>query len=303
MSDWDDRANDQDLRNESKGHRGFPSEAEACRLFQKHCRYDPYYEEIEPALLNSWDVHRYIRRTGMVYPYSYDHLKSASYSICVGNKIYYWDDSGNPKGGELKDGEPFELPKNSIVFVETLETFRLPDYIAIRFNLKIDLVHKGILLGTGPLVDPGYEGKLLIPLHNLTSNTYQLYSGQTFVWVEFTKTSAWPAWREEGESDYPEPGFRPFPKRKKNLSSVEYLTNAFPSAIRSSIPDVLWQTKSKADQARYISGAVMVSVIVLVVTMLMLAYQVVDHAFSEQSFLESQVDELERRIENLEDLE
>ena len=49
---------------------------------------------------------------------------------------------------------------------------RLPNYIAVQFNLRITHVHRGLLLGTGPLVDPGFHGKILIPLHNLTSEKY-----------------------------------------------------------------------------------------------------------------------------------
>ncbi len=29
------------------------------------------------------------------------------------------------------------------------------------------IVYKGLLLGTGPIVDPGFVGKLYIPLHKL----------------------------------------------------------------------------------------------------------------------------------------
>ena len=50
-------------------------------------------------------------------------------------------------------------------------------------------MHRGLLVGTGPLVDPGFRGKLLIPLHNLTLDAYEIRGDEGLIWVEFTKTS------------------------------------------------------------------------------------------------------------------
>jgi hypothetical protein len=65
----------------------------------------------------------------------------------------------------------------------------MPVYIVGRFNLLIRDVYRGLLVGTGPLVDPGFVGRLSIPLHNFTSNEYLLRAGEDFVYFEFTKLS------------------------------------------------------------------------------------------------------------------
>src|SRR5256885_14069412 len=72
--------------------------------------------------------------------------------------------------------------------------FRFPDYIAARFNLKIPNVYRGLLLGTGPLVDPGWSGRLSFPLHNLTTNDYEFPGGEEIIWMEFTKLSENDRW-------------------------------------------------------------------------------------------------------------
>jgi deoxycytidine triphosphate deaminase len=92
---------------------------------------------------------------------------------------------------QISRGETFVLRRNSIAFVQVEPVFRIPDYIALRFNLKILHVHRGILLGTGPLVDPGFVGNLYIPLHNLTDSDYTFKGGEGLIWMEFTKVS-WP---------------------------------------------------------------------------------------------------------------
>lgn len=218
---------------------------------------DPF-PSILPALLNSSDIFDYVRRTGMVYPFDPAKLKSASYEGKIGKNLIYWDEKGSLVNKKLGDGEFFELQRNSIAFVTTRETFRLPNYIAVRFNLKINNVHRGLLLGTGPLVDPGFSGNLLIPLHNLTNNNYTFYEGETIIWLEFTKTSPnvlWAPNAEETRSAYQLTGnYRPFPESKKNRDPRLYLDEAYKGDIRSSIPATLNETREFAENAKNSAG-------------------------------------------------
>ena len=148
----------------------------AEKRFQAFSSKDPY-PQIAPALLNSADILKYVISTGMIYPFDYSKLEGASYDVKLAGKVVYWDEKGNKivknivenpiKEDEVQD---FILQKNSIAFVTLEPIFRIPDYIALRFNLKISHIYKGLLLGTGPLVDPGFVGRLSIPLHNLTAN-------------------------------------------------------------------------------------------------------------------------------------
>ncbi len=151
------------------------SEQEAACRAKKFKRFDPF-PDIPPALLSSADIEDYARVTAMLFPFATtpetlkDVLKPASYEVRPGRKFVWWRDNGERVEDDvLKDGT-YELPPNSIRYMQIEPTIRLPDYIAIRFNLRIKHVHRGLLLGTGPLVDPGYQGDILIPLHNLTSD-------------------------------------------------------------------------------------------------------------------------------------
>jgi deoxycytidine triphosphate deaminase len=142
--------------------------------------WDPF-PEIAPALLNSADISDYVRVTGMIYPFYKEKLKSASYPVAILGKLIYWDDEEKECQMDLQKGDYFTLKSNSIAFVTLEPMFRIPNYIALRFNFKITNVYRGILLGTGPLVDPGFVGKLSIPLHNLTSNDYLFKGGEDLI--------------------------------------------------------------------------------------------------------------------------
>lgn len=229
---------------------------EAARRFEIARNIDPF-PEIQPSLLNSADIADYVRMTGMLHPFSGDPkiLKSASYEAAISGRCIWWDAKGDQYEMQLrKDGDEFLLEANSIAFVQVEPYFRLPDYIALRFNLKITHVHRGVLLGTGPLVDPGFVGKLLIPLHNLTTNPYRFRFGEGLIWLEFTKTSNNPEWSRDKSlvANLTRKGsFNHFPKDKTNLQPEDYLRKASPHRpIRSSIPEVGRESREFAAQAK-----------------------------------------------------
>ncbi|GKS70418.1 hypothetical protein W03_24220 [Nitrosomonas sp. PY1] len=199
-------------------------EKEAKKRFLKFSSTDPFPVEIPPALLNSGDIEDYARITSMIFPFDKNKLKSASYEIDFLGDVYYVnEETGKVEKETLAKGEPFTLRKNVIVFIFTKTKFFLPDYIAIRFNLKITHVHRGLLLGTGPLVDPGFAGQLLIPLHNLTSEDYILHGGDGLIWVEFTKLSPHIKWNSSARSGAE---YRSFPTNKQSLPAYEYFKKA-----------------------------------------------------------------------------
>jgi deoxycytidine triphosphate deaminase len=181
---------------------------------------DPF-PSIQPALLNSADIEAYAFRESVFTPFDPKKLKSASYEIPFEGDVYFWR-SGEKTvcKEELTGDKAFTVKPNEIVFVNPTVVFRLPWYLALRFNLHISLVHRGLLLGTGPLVDPGFEGRLLIPLHNLTSSDVHISPGTGFIWIEVTKLSPYPV---EATKPYE---YRQFPENKKNRTPLQYFEKA-----------------------------------------------------------------------------
>ncbi len=229
------------------------TEDEANEKFKRFESLDPF-PDIEPALLNSADVSDYVAATGMLYPFYEERQKPASYEVALLGKYVYWDERGEKHVAKIARGEEFILRQNSIAFVTLEPVFRIPEYMALRFNLKITHIYRGILLGTGPLVDPGFVGKLSIPLHNLTTNDYTLVGGDPLIWMEFTKLSSRTDWKRNAQvrSMVKREGrYYPFPEEKKDFGDVEsYLRKADPHrAIRSSIPDAIQSATTQAELA------------------------------------------------------
>lgn len=218
--------------------------------WEQWCGKDPL-PDIEPSLLHSHHIHQYAQDYGcLVSNYQEDNLKPASYEIKLYGELHYWVEDYRKRTRTrvteaLNDkGQLVKLPKTSIAFVYLRDEFRLPDYIAARFNLHIRHVHQGLLLGTGPLVDPGFNNRLLVPLHNLTSNDYTLQVGDGFIWVEFTKVSRHSRWGHKVPTVSPD-HFKKFDDRKNKRAADDYFKNSrvLDNGIVSSIGSVLDESR------------------------------------------------------------
>jgi deoxycytidine triphosphate deaminase len=232
-----------------------PTPAELAAL----TRIDDPLPNIKPALLNWRDIVRYVEATGMIDPFhnSPEYLKPASYRVPLLGEYLYWDGDDKPHRDELAWGQKLVIQPNSITFLSVEPTFRLPLYIAARFNLKVRNVYRGLLLGTGPMIDPGFQGRLYIPLHNLTTNDYAFEGGEVLIWVEFTKLSDLPTMHldsdglireviNDGESERLDDPFR---LPESNRSLLQYVHEAAGArSVRSSVPDIVSTYQRRATE-------------------------------------------------------
>lgn len=222
---------------------------EAEERFGRYVSTDPF-PDIAPALLNSADIYDYVRETGMVYPFDDggDSLKSASYEIPFLGDVFFWENETR-QNRRIEKGDSFTLQQNSIGFIWLQTVIQLPDYIALRFNFRIQHVHRGLLLGTGPMVDPGFVGRILIPFHNLTSEDYTINGGDGLIWAEFTKLS--PNKRWDPGCKRSDTNLRSFPPDRKNRDPSYYFQRASGHhPIQSSIPGAIKRARDDADAAK-----------------------------------------------------
>lgn len=276
---------------------------DAAEKYERHKTSDPF-QDIAPALLNSADIQRYVKAVGLVTNFNAKNLKSATYRIELFGEVFVWDD-GEPLAKQkltpqitllyTKAKDSFVLKRNSIVFVSLRDQFRLPNYIALRFNLSIRLVHQGLLLGTGPLVDPGFEGRLLVPIHNLTSNDYMLRAGDEFIWVEFTKISSDETWGGIKRTD----GYKfiGFPEDKKKLGAEEYFKKASANkGISSSMQDLIQRQDAVEKQLFRFQSIGYVAGVALVVAFMALLWQAKTLVQDAVSYVGSSKSEIDKKV-------
>ncbi len=115
-------------------------------------------------------------------------VNSAVFEMRLGYKAWGVGEKGEKFEYDLNYKDAISLAPNSLTFLTTKEELNLPEDIIARFNLKSKWVHKGLLLGTGPIVDPEFKGRLFIPVHNFSNEHVLVPVNKNLINVEFTKT-------------------------------------------------------------------------------------------------------------------
>lgn len=151
--------------------------------------------KIERGMLSSPQIW-YLAEIGILFTdFDKKHLGPASYHMRISGPIITKE---NGKSVEIILGDhndinsstyrTYVLKPNTLTFITTYEKFNLPPDFIARFNLKSKWVHKGLLLGTGPIVDPEVNDRLLIPLHNFSDSSIEIRNMDEILSVEFTRT-------------------------------------------------------------------------------------------------------------------
>src|SRR5688572_20319156 len=117
--------------------------------------------------------------------FSKNSLEASSYDIRVGSRAVV--------GGEgieidlTKD--VMELGPGAYGGVVSFEKFILPNKVFARIGSKKALSFEGIILLTGSIVDPGYEGHLLFGLYNASQKKVIIRTGRKICNIVFEKLS------------------------------------------------------------------------------------------------------------------
>lgn len=116
---------------------------------------------IHSGMLSSPLIAYCVDKFGIIKHYEEKCLGPTTYHMRIGHEVLTWDNGKKVEytlGAEEDKNKNIitsvEFKPNSLTFVTTIEEFNLTKDIIARYNLKSKWVHQGLLLGTGPIVDP-----------------------------------------------------------------------------------------------------------------------------------------------------
>ena len=88
---------------------------------------------------------------------------------------------------ELEEGQYFELLSREHVIVMSLEKIKLSAGLMAVLYPRSSLNRRGLSVDLSGIVDAGYEGQLVVPLGNNTSQVIRTYPGERFCQLVFQK--------------------------------------------------------------------------------------------------------------------
>lgn len=252
-------------------------------------------KEIYPGLFSGAQIYYYLKNHKIVIGYKKELIKNATYEMRLGNRAIRWDNAEKEEMN-VKDKGKLRLKPNSLTFVTTIEKFNLPVDIIARFNLKSKYVHKGLLLGTGPIVDPEFQSRIVIPLHNFSSEPVTIDYGDPFISVEFTKCLVH------------DPGYEGYvykSNKNKSIPEEEFFAKTF--AVGSSVMKSLEEsqrvkeaTEKSLEKFKTIGYLAILASIIAILTLFFMMFQSLSSAQIIAVEAKKDVEQLEYKIENLE---
>jgi dCTP deaminase len=119
-------------------------------------------QQIEEAHLN---------REVVIDPFEQKQVQAASYDLRVGRQ---GATTSTKKLIDIEEQGYLPIEPGDFAVVSVFEEITLGAQYAGRIGLRSKYARKGLVATTGPQIDPGYHGRLMVGLTNLTPNTISL---------------------------------------------------------------------------------------------------------------------------------
>ncbi len=117
-----------------------------------------------------------------IEPFDHDQIEAASYDLRIGAQ---GATASGKKLVNLEEKGFIVLKPGDFGLLITLEKVQLSPQHVARFGLRSKFARKGIIATTGPQIDPGFSGRLIVGVTNLTPKEVTFSYGDDFLTVEF----------------------------------------------------------------------------------------------------------------------
>ena len=127
----------------------------------------------------------------LIEGYCNENIQTCSYDLRMGSQYYYDKNDGSDVVNicSLQEGEVLKIPPDAICYVITEESVNMPKDLTASISLSLGLIKCGVMLAAQPPYDPGYTGKTVALLHNLSNEPVKIKHGQHILNIVFTKLS------------------------------------------------------------------------------------------------------------------
>ena len=122
----------------------------------------------------------------LIRPFDEKQIQPASYDFRVGKEAVA---TSSEKVINLKNDGFITLKPGDFAVLITYEEIKLSSQYVGRFGLRSSFARSGLIATTGPQIDPGYHGRLIIGVTNLTPQAITISYKAKFISIELHKLS------------------------------------------------------------------------------------------------------------------
>lgn len=142
--------------------------------------------------LSKKDIKEYCMNERLIWPYDEKNVQTCSYDLTFGGEYYFYreEDGKRVNVVQLKPGEKLYIPADAICYILTKETVKIPNNLTASISLAFGLIKKGVMLAAQPPYDPGYMGKTVALLHNLSDEEVEISIGEHILNIVFNILSS-----------------------------------------------------------------------------------------------------------------
>ena len=142
--------------------------------------------------LSKNDILKQCKEKKLVTPFKEDNIQTCSYDLTFGGEYYFYrpEDKDEVCVREISKGATLKIPADAICYIITAETVKMPDNLTASISLAFGLIKKGVMLSAQPPYDPGYHGKTVALLHNLSDEPVEIRQGQHVLNIVFERLSS-----------------------------------------------------------------------------------------------------------------
>lgn len=146
---------------------------------------------INSSILSDKEISDYVNRGLLIDKdtFSQGSLEASSYDLRVGGKGIV---GGEGIEIDLIHEKTIEIPPGAYAGIVSYEKMAFPRNICARLGSKRALSYDGIILLSGSIVDPGYEGHLLFGLYNASQKKVHIRYGRKICNIVFERLSIEP---------------------------------------------------------------------------------------------------------------
>ena len=155
------------------------------------------------AVLTETDLRKAVETGDLIQNASKDSIEGLKYDFRLGTRVLV----GRQPPMDLTAGKPPWLNPGELVYVLSEERLNLPSDVKAELSNKRKMSHAGVLVLGGFAIDPGYKGRLMFALYNVSSTPFMLQPGKKLIAAQFYRLAPGeipPARQSEPVDDFPD---------------------------------------------------------------------------------------------------